>query len=46
MDVSIVGPVDELFQFSQAIGFGQGKDELRLHVGFTGLLTSHLKEFD
>jgi len=44
--MSIVGSIDELLKFSQAIGFGQGKDQLGLHIGFTGLLTSHLKEFD
>lgn len=46
LDVGIVGSVDELFQFSQTICFGQGKDELGLHVGLAGLLTSHLEEFD
>lgn len=46
LDVSIVRSVDELLQFSQAIGFGQGKDQLCLHIGLAGLLTSHLKEFD
>lgn len=46
LDMSVVGSVDELLQFGQAIRFGQGKDELRLHVGFPGLLASHLQEFD
>ena len=44
LDVGVVGSIDELLQFSQAVGLGQGEDELCLHVGLTGLLTGHLKE--
>lgn len=44
LDVGIVGSIDELLQLSQAVGLGQGKDELCLHIGLPGLLTSHLKE--
>ena len=44
LDVGVVGSIDELLQFSQAVGLGQGEDELGLHVGLTGLLTGHLKE--
>lgn len=46
LDVSIVGSIDKLFQFGQAICFGQGKDELRLNIGLAGLLSSHLQELD
>lgn len=46
LDVSIVRSIDKLFQLSQAVCFGQGKDELRLNVGLTGLLPSHLQELD
>lgn len=46
LDVSIIGPIDELLKFSKAVGFGQSKDQLCLYVGFAGLLTSHLQEFD
>lgn len=44
LDVSVVGTIDELLQLSQAVGFSQGKDQLRLNVGLTSLFTSHLQE--
>lgn len=44
LNVSIIGSVDELFQLSQAIGLGQGKDQLCFNIRFAGLLTGHLQK--
>ncbi len=44
LNMSIIGSVDELFQLSQAVGLGQGKDQLSFNVGLAGLLTGHLQE--
>lgn len=46
LNVSIVGSIDELFQFGEAIGLRQCEDQLCLHIGLAGLLTGHLEEFD
>lgn len=32
LNVSIIGPVDELFKLSQAVGLGQCKDQLCFNV--------------
>lgn len=44
LNVSIIGSIDELFQLSQAVGLGQGKDQLCLNVRLTSLLTGHLQK--
>lgn len=43
--MSVVGATDKLLQFGQTVCFRQGEDELRLHVGLSGFLSSHLEEF-
>lgn len=32
LNVSIIGSVDELFQLGQAVGLGQGEDQLCLNI--------------
>lgn len=32
LDMGIVGAIDKLFQFSQAVGFSQCKDQLCLYI--------------
>lgn len=44
LDVSVVGPADELLQLGQTVGLSQGEDQLRLHVGLARLLPGHLQE--
>lgn len=46
LNVSIIGSVNELFQLSQAVGLGQGKDQLCFNVRLAGLLTGHLQKLD
>ena len=42
-DLGVVWTRDELFEVSEAIRLGKGKDELRLDEGLTCLLASHLE---
>lgn len=44
LDVSVVWSVDELLQLGQAVGLGQGEDQLGLDVRLAGLLAGHLQE--
>lgn len=44
--VSVVGSTDKLFQLCQTVRFRQSKDQLRLHVRFSGFLSSHLQKLD
>ena len=39
----MIGSGDELLQVGQPVGFGIGKDQLRLDVRFAGLLARHLR---
>lgn len=44
LNMSIVGPIDELLQLRQAVGLRQGENQLRFHVGLAGLLAGHHQE--
>lgn len=46
LNVSVVGPIDELLQLSQAVGLSQSKDQLCFDVGLPGLLAGHLQKLD
>lgn len=41
--MGIVGSIDEFFQLSQAVGFGQGKNKFRFYVRLPGLSARHLQ---
>ena len=42
-DLGVVWTGDELLEIGKAVGLGEGKDELCLDEGLTGLLASHLE---
>lgn len=44
LNVRIIWTIDELLQLSKPVSLGQGKDQLRLDVGLSGFLASHLQK--